>query len=135
MKELQVRSKSRKQVLDITADVEDLMASLLEKHPEGALLLFCQHTTAALTVNENADPTVKRDFLQHCETLVPRDAGFIHGEGNSDAHIQCILTGPSLLLPVSGGRLALGVWQGIYFCEFDGPRTRRVQCQLLPALI
>ncbi len=136
MRELKVDSSRRKQMIDITADIKDLVGDLLQKYREAALLLFCQHTTAALTVNENADPTVQQDFLRHYTVLVPKSPSFIHGEGNSDSHIQAIMTGSSLLVPVSQGRLVLGTWQGIYFCEFDGPRfQRQIQCQLLPALL
>ncbi len=134
MRELIISTKSRKQIIDITAKIESLMRDLLQTHREAALLLFCRHTTAALTVNENADPAVQRDFLQHYSSMVPKNAGFTHSEGNSDSHIQCIMTGPSLTVPVSDGCLDLGTWQGIYFCEFDGPRNRRIHCQLLPAL-
>ena len=135
MKELRVRSQNRKQLIEITREVENLFADLLNTHREGALLVFCPHTTAGLAINENADPTVQRDFLQHYAKLVPKEAQFLHGEGNADAHIQSIMTGSSIIVPVSGGRMALGTWQGLYFCEFDGPRSRTVQCQLLPALL
>ncbi len=134
MRELSIRSSHRKQMIDISRDVEQLLTDLRQKHPEAAVLLFCPHTTAALTVNENADPTVQQDFLQHYSAMVPQHAHFRHGEGNSDSHIQSIMTGPSLLVPVSSGRLVMGTWQGIYFCEFDGPRSRKVWCQLLTAL-
>ena len=135
MKKLQIRSTQRKQMIDITAEAYRAMEDLLHKHRQGALLLFCQHTTAALTVNENADPSVVRDVLQHYGQMVPHRAGFTHSEGNSDSHIQSIMTGPSLLVPFADGRLVLGTWQGIYFCEFDGPRHRQVVCQLLPELL
>lgn len=135
MRELRVRSQKRKQLVEITGEVEKLFADLLVQHREGALLIFCPHTTAALAINENADPTVQRDFLQHYAKMVPKDAGFLHGEGNADAHIQSIMSGSSIMVPVSGGRMALGTWQGLYFCEFDGPRSRTALCQLLPALL
>ena len=135
MKELRIRSQNRKQLVEITQQVEKLFAPLFAQHPEGALLVFCPHTTAAVAINENADPTVQRDFLQHYAKLVPKDADFLHAEGNADAHIQSIMSGSSVIVPVSGGRMALGTWQGLYFCEFDGPRSRSVKCQLLPALL
>ncbi len=92
---------------------------------DGLVLLFCPHTTAALTVNENADPDVREDFRRAFAQMIPK-ISFSHTEGNSPAHVRAALLGPSLLLPVEGGRLALGTWQGVYFCEFDGPRRRRV---------
>ena len=82
-------------------------------------------TTAGVTINENADPSVVRDMLAHLEKLVPEHDGFTHGEGNSDSHIKASMMGASVTIPIMGGRLALGTWQGIYFCEFDGPRNRR----------
>jgi secondary thiamine-phosphate synthase enzyme len=93
---------------------------------EGLCLLFVPHTTAAITINENADPDVVRDLLVTLERLVPRHGDYRHGEGNSDAHLKASLMGFSCQIPVSGGRLALGTWQGIYFCEFDGPRRRQL---------
>ena len=87
--------------------------------------MFCPHTTAGVTINENADPTVRRDVAMTLERLVPADLPFAHLEGNSDAHVKASLMGSSVTVPVEGGRLALGTWQGIYFAEFDGPRRRR----------
>ncbi len=94
----------------------------------GICIVYCPHTTAGLTVNENADPDVRQDLLQKLERLIPRAESFYrHGEGNSDAHLKASLMGFSLMLPVRNGRLRLGTWQGVYLCEFDGPRTRTVQ--------
>ncbi|MCX7750750.1 MAG: secondary thiamine-phosphate synthase enzyme YjbQ [Candidatus Bipolaricaulota bacterium] len=121
--EIVLRTEAREEVLDITGKVEEALGDL--GLTEGAVLLFCPHTTAALTVNETADPDVRSDVGRALAALVP-DVPFRHREGNSPAHVRAALLGPSLLLPVSGGRLALGRWQGVYFLEFDGPRERRV---------
>lgn len=92
---------------------------------EGFAVVFAAHTTAAITINENADPDVVRDLLAGLAKLAPEHAGWRHAEGNSDAHLKASLVGPSVTIPVEGGRLVLGTWQGVYFCEFDGPRQRR----------
>jgi len=100
---------------------------------EGLCHVFVPHTTAALTINENADPDVQRDILVHLRRMIPRDGDFHHGEGNSDAHIKSVLTGQGVTLIVSGGVLQLGTWQSVFLCEFDGPRTREVWIQIVPA--
>lgn len=128
---LQVRSQRREELIDVTRDVESLL--LRAGVARGLCTLFVPHTTAAITVNENADPDVRRDFLEHLRRLVPRDGGYAHAEGNSDAHIKASLVGVSVTLPVEGGRLALGTWQGVYFCEFDGPRSRRLEVFVIAA--
>ena len=89
-------------------------------------MVFVPHTTAGVTINENADPDVMADVGNALERMVPWRAGYRHSEGNSAAHVKAGLVGSSVLVPVDGGRLALGTWQAVYFCEFDGPRTRRV---------
>jgi secondary thiamine-phosphate synthase enzyme len=123
--ELGIATHQRSELLDITAIIE---AELVESGiQEGLCLLFVPHTTAAITINENADPDVLRDLLVTLERLVPRHGDYRHGEGNSDAHLKASLMGFSCQIPVSGGRLAFGTWQGIYFCEFDGPRQRRLR--------
>lgn len=126
---LEVATSRDEELLDITERV----ASLVESSgvQAGLCAVFCPHTTAALTLNENADPDVKRDLLFALRRAVP-DAGFRHAEGNSDAHVKASLVGPSVTVLVDGGRLKLGTWQGILFCEFDGPRRRKVWVQLLP---
>lgn len=98
---------------------------------EGVCLVFCPHTTAAITINENADPDVQRDLLLALADTFPDRAEFRHFEGNSHAHLKSSVIGASESIPVSGGELALGTWQGIYFCEFDGPRTRRFYVQVV----
>ena len=101
---------------------------------EGICVVYCPHTTAAITINENADPDVVHDMLLWLNRSIPKDQpGFRHNEGNSDSHLKASLVGPSVTLLVENGELVLGRWQGIYFCEFDGPRTRRVHIQSLGA--
>jgi secondary thiamine-phosphate synthase enzyme len=121
---LKVRSSKRVEILDITGGV----AKAIEESgiAEGICVLQSLHTTAALTINESADPDVRRDLELQLERLAPRDPAFRHAEGNSDAHIKTSLFGPSLTLVISGGRPILGTWQAVYFCEFDGPRERSV---------
>lgn len=121
--EIVLRTQAREEVLDITAEVEEALGELGIEN--GALLLFCPHTTAALTVNETADPDVRADVGKALAELVPK-ISFRHREGNSSAHVRAALLGPSLLLPVARGKLVLGTWQGVYLLEFDGPRERRV---------
>ncbi len=124
LKELEVVSEKRVQFVDITSRIREQVAG--SGVGEGVAYIFVPHTTAAVTVNEGADPTVARDIMAALERLVPRDGDYRHGEGNSDAHIKASLMGSSLAVPVSGGNLVLGTWQGIFFCEFDGPRRRKV---------
>lgn len=131
MKVLRVRTGQRNELRDITRLVDDALAGM--GVVEGVCHLFVPHTTAGVTVNEGADPDVAADVLMQLARLAPPDAGYRHGEGNSDAHVKSVLAGPSLLLPVSGGRLRLGRWQAVYFCEFDGPREREVWVTVLPA--
>jgi len=121
---IEVRTGARSQLVDITDSVQRAVREMQVK--DGVVHLFSLHTTAGLTINENADPSVVEDLLRHLERLVPRDGDYRHTEGNSDAHIKASLMGFSVAVPVSNGGLILGTWQAIYFCEFDGPRTRRV---------
>jgi secondary thiamine-phosphate synthase enzyme len=126
VREVRVQTVRRTQLLEITSDVrqaaEDLDAA-------AAVLVYCPHTTAGLTINERADPAVARDFETALERIVGDGWGWQHveaGEENAPSHIRAGLIGPQVLVPVADGRLALGTWQGIFFCEFDGPRERRV---------
>jgi secondary thiamine-phosphate synthase enzyme len=116
-------------------DVTGLLARSLAQSGvrSGVLVAYVPHTTAGLTINENADPSVPRDLLMTLERLVPRSLPFAHGEGNADAHVKASLMGSSVVVPVEDGRLQLGTWQGVYFCEFDGPRRRRLLVRALPA--
>lgn len=129
MRQFSVSTTRREEFVDITPQV----AQAVPADFEGAVLVYSPHTTAGVTVNEGADPDVRRDMLAHLAALVPARADFRHAEGNSDAHIKTSLMGPSQVIPVTGGRLALGVWQKIYLCEFDGPRQRTVLVQPLAA--
>ena len=121
---ISVSSSRRVEIIDITEKVAALVAAAGLR--EGLCVLQSLHTTAALTINESADPDVRRDLERQLAILAPRDPAFLHAEGNSDAHIKTSLLGPSLSVLVSGGRPLLGTWQAIYFCECDGPRERRV---------
>lgn len=129
MKTINIVTGNRNEFVDITAEVENIIK--VGKVNNGLCLVFCPHTTAGLTINENADPAVKHDIMDYLEKLVPRDKGFSHSEGNSDAHIKSSLLGNSLQIIVENGKLLLGTWQGIYFCEFDGPRRRNVYVEIL----
>lgn len=125
MKVLKVRSHQREELVEFTAEVQRQLTESGDR--EGLVVLFVQHTTAGLTVNENADPDVPRDMLHALRTLVPQHGmGFQHGEENSDAHIKASLTGSSVTIPFKDGKLLLGRWQGIFLCEFDGGRERQV---------
>ena len=120
-----LRSREREDLLEFTKEVSEIVSE--SRVREGACVLFVRHTTAGLTVNENADPDVPRDMLHALRTLIPQHGmGFKHGEENSDAHIKASLVGPSVTVPFADGRLLLGRWQGIFLCEFDGPRRREV---------
>jgi secondary thiamine-phosphate synthase enzyme len=124
MTTITVTTRSRTEMIEITDRVaEEVRASGIQ---EGTATVFVPHTTAGVTINENADPDVTDDLVAALDRLVPRRGPYRHGEGNSDAHIKSTLVGQAATLPVTGGRMALGTWQGVYFCEFDGPRTRRV---------
>lgn len=118
--------------IDITAQVSAAVAKFCEEtgRTEASCLVFCPHTTAAVTVNENADPDVQHDLLIALEKAFPDRPEFLHGEGNSAAHAKSSCVGVSEQLIVKGGSLLLGTWQGIYFCEFDGPRRRRFFVQV-----
>jgi secondary thiamine-phosphate synthase enzyme len=132
MEILRIRSRERSQLLDITSRI----GSVLEQSGvrEGVLVAQSLHTTAALTINENADPDVVRDLIAKTGGLIPhREEFYRHAEGNSDSHLKTSLFGPSLSVVVSGGELVLGTWQGIYLCEWDGPRERKVAVQILAA--
>ncbi|MFI5329768.1 MAG: secondary thiamine-phosphate synthase enzyme YjbQ [Desulfobaccales bacterium] len=126
---LTVRTNGRTEFLDLTSQIQ---AALQESGVrEGLCHLFVPHTTAAVTINENADPSVKADILMVLNQIISDHEPYRHLEGNSPAHIKASLIGPQLTLMVSGGRLVLGTWQGIYFCEFDGPRTRRLHLKIV----
>jgi secondary thiamine-phosphate synthase enzyme len=122
---IKVRSRGREELVEFTAEVRRVLGETGAR--EGVCVLYVRHTTAGLTVNENADPDVPRDMLHCLRTLIPQHGmGFRHGEQNSDAHIKASLVGPSVTVPFADGELLLGRWQGIFLCEFDGPREREV---------
>lgn len=122
--QIEVKTSVRRELTDVSRQVRRVVSS--SGVQEGTCVLWVPHTTAAITVNENADPDVQRDILFGTDRFVPANAGYHHGEGNSDSHILSSLFSPSLTLMITGGKLLLGTWQGIYFCEFDGPRNRRM---------
>jgi secondary thiamine-phosphate synthase enzyme len=122
---LTVRSRKREELVEFTEKVQQQLTA--SGQSEGIVVLYVQHTTAGLTVNENADPDVPRDMLHALRTLIPQHGmGFHHGEENSDAHIKASLVGPTVTIPFADGKLLLGRWQGIFLCEFDGGRERKI---------
>lgn len=126
---LTVPTHAREELVDITAQVEDAVRRSGIR--DGLAVVFSTHTTAAITINENADPDVPRDMLHWLRTRIPQNGEFRHGEGNADAHLKTSLFGLSQTVIVDEGRLVLGTWQGIFLAEFDGPRTRRVLVKLI----
>jgi secondary thiamine-phosphate synthase enzyme len=129
--ELTVKTRSRTELVDITAEVARRIAE--SGVAEGLCCIYVPHTTAGVTINESADPSVAADLLMILNQVVPWQADYRHAEGNSPAHVKASLVGASQTVAIAGGRLVLGTWQGIFFCEFDGPRTRRVHLRLLAA--
>ena len=129
MRTLQIESRQQVEMIDITRDVRDAVCS--HGITEGLAVVFTPHTTAAITINENADPDVPRDMVMAINRLVPLQDGYRHLEGNSAAHVKSSLFGASEILLVSNGDIQLGTWQGVFFCEFDGPRRRRVLVQVI----
>ncbi len=121
-KEISITSNARSELIDITERVQQAVKEF--KIKSGLCVVYCPHTTAAITINENADPSVKADILKQLEKIVPANAGYSHSEGNSDAHIKSALTGNSRTIMVENNRLVLGNWESVFFCEFDGPRKR-----------
>jgi secondary thiamine-phosphate synthase enzyme len=127
-----VRTKARTELVEITAQVRDAVRAAGVR--SGFCVVYCPHTTAAVTIQENADPDVVRDMLLWLNEAVPKDVpGFRHAEGNSDSHIKASLVGPSVTIPIEDGELVFGTWQGVYFCEFDGPRSRTAMVQVTGA--
>lgn len=122
--QLDVRTQRREQMIDISRQVTAAVADAGVR--EGSALIYCPHTTAAIAINEAADPDVPSDILATLSKLIPLQGRWRHAEGNSDAHVKAMLVGPSVVVPIAEGRLSLGRWQGIFLCEFDGPRDRSV---------
>jgi len=129
VKYINVRSKTRIEFIDITEMVQDVVkdAGIVK----GGCFLFVPHTTAGITINEGADPSVQRDILNSLNRLIPHEMNYFHREGNADAHIKSTLVGTSVHVIVEDGKLLLGTWQSIFFCEFDGPRHRRVAVKFI----
>lgn len=131
MKKFEVQTGSREVFVDITRQVEEEVRKSDIK--SGICIVYVPHTTAAVTINENADPTVRQDILMTLRKAVPDSLPYAHAEGNSPAHVKSSLVGASITIPIEDGRLVLGTWQGVFFCEFDGPRRRQVYVKLVPA--
>lgn len=126
---LSVKTRERTELIDITSDINELIKK--SSVDQGICMLYVPHTTAAVTINESADPSVKSDILMVLNQIIPWDANYRHLEGNSPAHVKSTLIGPSELIAIENRRLVLGTWQGIFFCEFDGPRTRKVHVRII----
>lgn len=126
---INVRSKSRTEFIDITGMVQDVVNEA--KIIKGICYLYVPHTTAGITINEGADPSVQRDIQNTLSKLVPHEMNYFHREGNADAHIKSTIVGTSVNVIVDEGRLLLGTWQSIFFCEFDGPRHRRIAVKFI----
>lgn len=124
VKQIQLKTHRREELLDVTGLVREYIDECGLK--DGIVVLYVPHTTAAVTINENADPSVTRDIIYKLNKEIPQQDGFHHSEGNSDAHIKSSLVGASLQVLVADGAPVLGTWQGLYFCEFDGPRSRKM---------
>jgi len=131
-KELRVKTSKREVLIEVTSEIKEIVKST--NIIEGTCRVFVPHTTAGITINENADQSVVKDIANYLNKLIPEGGGlgynFKHGEGNSDAHIKCLLTGNSINILIHDGKLMLGIWQGIMFAEFDGPRNRKVFVQI-----
>ena len=126
IKQFTIKTSKRNEFVDITAQIQEIVGEVLE----GVVTVFVPHTTTGITINENADPDVPRDILKKLEKLIPQRDNYSHMEGNSDAHIKASLFGSSVRVIIQNGQLLLGTWQSIFFCEFDGPRTRMFYIQV-----
>jgi len=124
MKELKVISKKRNEMIDITADVQKLIEK--DNIQEGFIIIYVPHTTAGVTINEGADPSVQKDIIETLKRAIPESDDYLHSEGNSDAHIKASIIGSSVTVLIDNSRLVLGTWQHIFFYEGDGPRNRKV---------
>ncbi len=129
MKKFSVKTQARNQMIDITAQIRSVLKEC--RMESGICIVFVPHTTAAITINENADPDVPRDILTQLDKTIPQQGNYLHSEGNSAAHIKASIFGASETVLVERGNLALGTWQSIFFCEFDGPRTRQVFVKMI----
>ncbi len=129
MFEFTISSTKRIEMIDITAKVQDIVSK--SKIKDGIIFLFVPHTTAGLTINENADVSVQKDIIKKMNQIIPKDDDYFHSEGNSDSHIKSTVTGCEKFIFIKDEKLCLGTWQGIYFCEFDGPRKRKIYCKII----
>jgi secondary thiamine-phosphate synthase enzyme len=129
MEKLSLKTNKRIELLDITSKISSAVSK--SAISDGICVVFCPHTTAGLTINENADPSVQSDIIGAMNRMVPANAGYAHSEGNADSHVKSSLFGPSLNIIVESGKLQLGTWQGIYFCESDGPRNREIWVKIV----
>jgi len=129
MDTLQIKSNQKEEFIDLTSRIQDIVQS--SGIDNGVCLVYVPHTTAGVTINENADPSVKKDILMTLRKMVPDSLDYTHAEGNSPSHVKASLIGSSVEIIIQGGRLAVGTWQGIFFCEFDGPRQRQVHIQII----
>jgi secondary thiamine-phosphate synthase enzyme len=129
MEKITIKTGKRIELIDITSHVQGAVSKT--KIKDGVCFLFSPHTTAGLTINENADPSVRKDIINTLDKLIPENVGYAHAEGNADSHVKSSLLGSSLTIFIEGGELCLGTWQGIYFCEADGPRSREVWVKAL----
>lgn len=129
MEKINIKTTKRTDLVDITDEAQDIITK--SKIKAGVCFLFCPHTTAGLTINENADPSVKRDIINTLNKLVPEGASYSHSEGNADSHIKSSLLGQSLSIFIENSQLLLGTWQGVYFAECDGPRSREVWVKII----
>lgn len=129
IKTLSVKTSTREEFVDIRMEVEKIVKESGVKN--GVCYLYVPHTTAGITINEGADPSVRKDIINALKKIAPYGAGYAHVEGNADSHIKATLVGSSVTIFIEGGRLILGQWQSIFFCEFDGPRTRKVYLKIM----
>jgi len=129
MDKFKIHTDHRCEMIDITKDIQKIITG--HKVKEGIVHVFCPHTTAAVTVNENCDPSVPADISDTLAKIIPHRAGYLHREGNSDAHIKAALVGSNRTLFITDGKIAFGTWQGVYLCEFDGPRTREIWVKII----
>jgi secondary thiamine-phosphate synthase enzyme len=132
VEKINVKTNSRTELVDLTTKVQAVVNKA--KVRDGICFLFCPHTTAGLTINENADPSVQQDIVNTLSRVIPQGRDYTHSEGNSDSHIKSSLLGSSLSIFIETGELCLGTWQGIYFCESDGPRQREVWIKLVGSI-
>jgi len=131
VEKINIKTNKRIELLDVTERISAVVSR--SKAKDGVCVVFCPHTTAGLTINENADPSVQSDIINTLNKLIPADAGYAHSEGNADSHAKSSLLGSSLNVIIEDGLLQLGTWQGIYFCESDGPRSREIWIKIINA--